>query len=263
MLSSKVEHGYFGLVVKPTFDSEVDAVNKKLRVPVPDRAAKRKAYSLYRNAVLDMVQEARGYEPGHQEPDGQTHEERMAEIQRMAAAEDIAGLEHALSGDTVPLRVTRVGPSPAADDAEFTEMAQHAERHAESERQQAIRHRVDRESQLMMEGARQGSLSTFHFQGRGNAMLQGEIPIDTAIKTELEEAPVVGHAVKRIIPRAAPVQAPYAKGYTAHKEFLPFRELNWGLVRMEGRPAEPDFMKQGNSYESFRRAISSAHQNHW
>lgn len=253
MLPSTTQYHY-GLRVKPTFDSEVDAANKPLRIPMPDRSQKKKAFSLYRAALLDMVQGGRDYAPGA--PDPMTIEERMAEIQRLAAAHDLAGLEHELSGDPIPTRVTRVVPSPAADDAVFTQMAEHSQRLFESAQQATIRHRVDTEAQQILEGVRSTSLFNMYQQGRGHSMLQNEIPLD--LVTETEQTAVAGHQIQRVIPRTAPIQPPIAKGHTAPAEFLPFRELNWSTARIHGPVAEPS-LAPGNSYESHRRqAISSA-----
>jgi hypothetical protein len=59
-LPMKAEFGYYGLRVEPTFDEVLDAVKKPNRIPIPDRAAKRKAFSLFRNAVLDNERVAMG-----------------------------------------------------------------------------------------------------------------------------------------------------------------------------------------------------------
>ena len=267
----KDKFGYYGLRVEPKFDEVLDAVNKPVRIPLPDRAAKRKAFSLFRNAVLDNERLAMGYDPagpGAGEdgaPGGQTHEERMTEIQRLAAEHDIRGLEHALGGDSIPASVLQVQPSPSADDAVWAEMNEHAQQHFESRQQAAIRHRVDMEAQRMLQGVRSTALFEIHSQGRGNPVLQGEVPLDIQLKTEMREAPgVAGHEQRIDVPRAAPPQAPQATGYPAQREFATFRELNWGHVRETGkRTGHVDFTKQGDSYETFRRATNSARENLW
>ena len=153
--------GYYGLRVEPTFDEILDAVNKPTRIPLPDRAAKRKAFSLFRNKVLDNERLAMGYDPAAPGDDGtpQTHEERMDEVLQGAAAHDIRNLEHALGGDTIPASVLQVQPSPSADDSVFEEMGEHAKLHYESRQQAAIRHRVDQEAARMLRGVRSAALS--------------------------------------------------------------------------------------------------------
>jgi hypothetical protein len=264
----KTQFGYYGLRVKPTFDDVLDAANKPLRIPLPDRAAKRKAYSLFRNKVLDNERLAMGYDPagpGQGEAGNQTHDDRMGEIQRLAAAHDIQGLEHALSGDTIPAAVLQVAPSSAADDAVWTEMLEHSKQHFESKQQQAIRHRVDEESMEIMRGERYCALHDAHSQGRGHPMLQGEVPIDVQMKTEIAEAPgVAGRTQRILVPRAAPHQMPRATGFPAVREFATFRELNMGQVRETGkRTGHVDFTKQGDSYETFRRATNTTRENLW
>ena len=39
--------GYYGLVVKPSFDQVLDDTKKPLRIPIPDRKAKREALNFY------------------------------------------------------------------------------------------------------------------------------------------------------------------------------------------------------------------------
>ena len=263
----KDKFGYYGLRVEPTFDEAVDAVKKPIRIPLPDRAAKRKAFSLFRNAVLDNERMAMGYDPaapGDDGAPGQTHEQRMDEVLQGAAEHEIRRLEHALGGDSIPASILQVQPSPSADDAVFAEMEEHAKQHYESRQQAAIRHRVDAEAQRMMQGVRSAALHDIHYQGHGHHVLQNEIPLDL-LKTEIEQAPgVAGHEQRIEVPRAAPHQMPRATGFPAVREFATFRELNMGHVRETGkRTGHIDFTKQGDSYETFRRATNGAPQNLW
>ena len=263
----KDRFGYYGLRVEPTFDEALDAVKKPIRSPIPDRAAKRKAFSLFRNAVLDNERAARGYDPAAPGDDGggQTHEERMDEIQRLASEHDIRGLEHALGGDTIPASVLQVAPSPSADDAVWAEMEEHAKLHQESRQQAAVRHRVDQEAQRMLRGVRSTALLDIHSQGRGHPVLQGEVSLDIQLKTEIEETPgVAGHERRIAVPRPARHQLPRAPGYPATREFATFRELNMGQVRLTGkRTGHIDFSEQGESYDTSRRATNIARENLW
>ena len=259
--------GYYGLRIEPSFDEVLDAVNKPTRIPLPDRAAKRKAFSLFRNKVLDNERLAMGYDPAAPGDDGggQNHEQRMDEVMQGAAAHDIRNLEHALGGDSIPASILQVQPSPSADDAVFEEIDEHHRQHHESQKQAAIRHRVDLEAARMLRGVRSAALYEIHSQGRGHCVLQGEVPLDIQLKTESEEAPgVAGHQQRIEIPRAAPHQLPQATGYPAQREFPTFRELNMGQARLTGkRIGHVDFTRQGDSYETFRRVTNSARENLW
>ena len=138
-------------------------------------------------------------------------------------------------------------------------MEEHAKQHYESRQQAAIRHRVDAEAQRMLP-----ALFQIHSQGHGHRVLQNEIPLDL-LKTEIEQAPgVAGHEQRIEVPRAAPHQMPRATGFPAVREFATFRELNMGQVRETGkRTGHIDFTKQGDSYDTFRRATNGAPQNLW
>ena len=87
--------GYYGLIVKPSFEEVLDQTKKPLRIPLPDRKAKREALGFYRAKLLQQQQLATGYE--------------------------VFLLEHALSDETVPGNVIQVAPSKAADDANLAE----------------------------------------------------------------------------------------------------------------------------------------------
>ena len=219
--------------------------------------------------MLDNERLAMGYDPAAPGDDGapgeQNHEQRMDEIQRLAAEHDIRGLEHALSGDAIPASVLQVQPSPSADDAVWAEMNEHAQQHFESRQQAAIRHRVDMEAQRMLQGVRSAALFEIHSQGHGHCVLQGEVPLDLQLKTEMQEAPgVAGHEQRIKVPRAAPHQLPQATGYPPQRKFATFRELNMGQVCLTGKSTgHIDFSKQGDSYATFRRATNSARENLW
>ena len=117
----------------------------------------------------------------------------------------------------------------------------------------------------MLRGVRATALFDIHSQGRGHPVLQGEVPLDLAMKTEIEETPgVAGHEKRIEVPRAALHQLPRAPGFPAVREFANFRELNMGQVRLTGkRMGHIDFSEQGESYETFRRATNSARENLW
>ena len=137
--------------------------------------------------------------------------------------------------------------------------------HHESKTQAAIRHRVDLEAARMLRGVRSAALFEIHSQGRGHCVLQGEVPLDLQLKTEMREAPgVAGHEQRIEVPRAAPHQPPRATGFPAQPEFATFRELNFGQARLTGkRMGHVDLSKQGDSYETFRQVTNSARENLW
>jgi len=222
--------GYYGLIVKPSFEEALDAAKKPLRIPVPSRKAKREALGFYHAKLLEIQQRAMGY--------------------------DLSGMEHAVEGQTIPLmlyQIEQIGPSKSADDAVFGNMAKHAQSHFETRKQQALRHRVDEEARDRMEGERRSQLSDAYFQGKGNAILEGEVPLDTHLTTVTEAGPAQGYQIARVIPAAAPRNLPEAAGYPAQPEFPTFRELNMGQVRPRGTVGGKTLLKTGDSYETIRR----------
>jgi hypothetical protein len=222
--------GYYGLIVKPSFDEVLDAAKKPLRIPIPNRKAKREALNFYHAKLLDLQQKAMGY--------------------------DLSGMQHAVDGQTIPellYQIEQIGPSKSADSAVFDNMAKHAQSHFETKREQALRHRVDEEARDRMEGERRSQLSDAYFQGKGNAILEGEVPLETHLTTVTEQGPAQGYEHPRVIPVAAPRNMPEAAGYPAHPEFPTFRELNMGQVRPRGTTGFKTPLKTGDSYETIRR----------
>ena len=224
----KQRFGYYGLVVQPSFDEVLDVTKKPLRIPIPDRKAKRAALSFYRAKLLQQQQLATGYE--------------------------VFLLEHALSDETVPGNVIQIAPSKSADDAVWGDMARHAQVHWETQKEQALRHRVDAEATLQMGIERKSALSDAYFAGKGNSILQGEVPLDTHYTSVMEQGPAEGYQHVRQIPRAAPHNLPQSAGHAAQREFPTFRALNMGQARLSGVVGGKSILKTGDSYESVRRA---------
>ena len=83
----KDTHGYYGLVVKPSFAQAVDAAKKPLRIPIPDRAAKAEAQGVYRAHLMELSQM-------HTAAQMQVHDSQMGD-------------------DTLPVAAIRVAPSEA------------------------------------------------------------------------------------------------------------------------------------------------------
>jgi hypothetical protein len=152
------------------------------------------------------------------------------------------------------MRVIHVAPSTSADDALWQSMTERSQTVFENAQQAALRHRVDAEAVQQMGNLRRGNLSDAYFQGRGNAILQGEAPLEHLELTE-KDGPQMradGYPVVREVPRAAPMNLPPAAGRVAVPEFPTFAELNLGLVRPRAQTA---VMQLGaESYETLRKA---------
>ena len=58
----KDRKGYYGLVVKPNFDEVLVETKKPLRIPIPDRKAKREALNFYQAKLLELQQLAIGHQ---------------------------------------------------------------------------------------------------------------------------------------------------------------------------------------------------------
>ena len=220
--------GYYGLVVKPSFDEVLDDTKKPLRIPIPDRKAKRAALNFYQAKLLEIQQQSVGY---------QAYE-----------------MDHALSDATIPAAVIQVAPSKSADDALWQSMANHAQVHYENAKERALRHRVDAETVLQLGNERRSSLSDAYFMGQGNAILQGEVPLNTHYTTIMEQSAALGYQHERPIPQAAPHNLPAAAGYPAQREFPTFRALNMGQAHLSGVVGGKSILKTSDSYESARRA---------
>ena len=220
--------GYYGLIVKPSFEEELDETKKPLRIPLPDRKAKREALGFYRAKLL--------------------------QIQQLATEYQLSGMEHALSDETVPASVMQVAPSKSADDAIWENMTQRAQTQFETVKERVLRHRVDAEATLQLGSERKSALSDAYFQGKGNSILQGEVPLDTHYTSVMEQGPALGYQHVRQIPRAAPHNLPQSAGHPAHAEFPTFRALNLGQAHLSGVVGGKSILKVGDSYESARRA---------
>jgi hypothetical protein len=223
----KDQLGYYGLVVKPTFEQAVDMAKKPLRIPMPDRSARREATSLWRQNLLEQQRTAMGYH--------------------------LASMEHAVSDEIVPGAVIHVTPSPSADDAIWEEIAKGAQRHYETLVERAYRHQVDTEAAAQIGHERRSYLSETYGRFQGNAILQGEVPVEE-LQMVTQETPARGHLAQTQIHRGAPLNAPISYGYSPHVELPTQRELNMGQARLQGTAGGQNLLKTGDSYESMRSA---------
>ena len=231
---------HYGLRVKtPTLDAALDHVSDPMGIRIPDRKYKRAALGLYRASLFE--DHVNG---------------RLWENQQSAASHELTRMEHQLSGETTPFGVTFVKPSPSADDVSFDNMAKHAQVHQETLQEQAFRHKVDMEAQQQMGEVRRANLSDYHFQGRRNSVLYGEVPLELRSMYVQEAGPAYGQVISTLVPRAAPPALPRAAGYGSVRELPTNREVN-GEPRLTGfRVGGKPLLKEGDSYDSHRRAAN-------
>ena len=78
----------YGLIVKPSFEEALDDARKPLRIPIPDRAAKAEAQSVYRAHLMALSQ--------------------------MQTAAQMQFHDYQMGSDTLPVAAVRIGPSEAA-----------------------------------------------------------------------------------------------------------------------------------------------------
>jgi hypothetical protein len=104
-----------------------------------------------------------------------------------------------------------------------------------------------------MGNERHSQLSDAYFQGKGNSIIQGELPLESHYETVMEAGPAAGYEHMREVPIAAPHNLPQAAGYPAQPEFPTFRELNMGQLRLKGHMGGKTLLKTGDSYETVRR----------
>ena len=86
----------YGLVVKPIFSDAWDDAHKPLRIPIPTRAAKTEAQSVYRAHMLEVAQ--------------------------MGMAAQMRVLGYQMGDDTLPVSALELGPSLAGGDPMFDRM---------------------------------------------------------------------------------------------------------------------------------------------
>ena len=102
-LSYTSKFGYYGLRVNPTLEQVIGSVRKPIRIPVPDRAAKWYATSIYRAHILDAAEK------------GNAHEQ--------------ATLDYRASGAELPQAAAQVQASAAGDDETFREVHRQGDAH--------------------------------------------------------------------------------------------------------------------------------------
>ena len=225
----KLQTGYYGLQVKPTYEQVLGNARKPLRIPLPDRSAKWYALSPYRAAILDAEKAYQDYEH--------------------------AALNYRATGDELPESAARVKESPAEHDATFAAQDAHAH---ERDLHQAARFAADNEAQdaqRQARTARRETLGAQHSHARGNPIISAESTsqaVHHVIHSDDEQIPMPGSQPSGA---RAPLNLPRADGYGAIPEFTPFRQLNYG--DRSGLPARVS-TDAAESYETMRDRTAHA-----
>ena len=218
--------------MKPSFDQVVDAAKNPLRIPIPDRAAKADAQSVY---------------PAH-----------LEELSQMQTAAQMQVHDYHMGSDALPVAAMRIGPSEAGAAPAFQRMNDHAHAADENAHTEAARHQYEADATQRLEGQRTGALHDIYAQGGGNTVIRGEhgsaalqsfrIDSDDGASSGNESPrdmrrPGVRHGVATRMPQAA--------GRPAAPQFRTFREQNYG-DRAPSSAAASAQPGQDESHETMR-----------
>ena len=130
-LSYTSQFGYYGLRVNPTLEQAIGSLWKPLGIPLPDRAAKWYATSIYRAHILDAAEK------------GNAHEQ--------------ATLDYRASGAELPQAAAQVQASAAGDDETFKEVHRQGDAH-EQQKAYELAYKT-----MLAERRRQDPCKTVHF----------------------------------------------------------------------------------------------------
>ena len=224
----------YGLIVKPSFNQVVDDAKKPLRIPIPDRAAKTEAQSVYRA--------------------------HLEELSQMQTAAQMQVHDYHMGSDALPVAAMRIGPSEAGAAPAFQRMNDHAHAAYENAHAEAARHQYEADATQRLEGQRTGALHDIYAQGGVNPVISGEhgsaalqsfrIDSDDDGASSGNESPRdmrrpgVRHGVATRMPQAA--------GRPAAPQFRTFREQNYG-DRAPSSAAASVQPGQDESYDTLRR----------
>lgn len=194
----KDKRGYYGLIVKPTFEQALGAARKPLRIPLPDRSAKWYALSPFRSAILDAEKLYNDYQH--------------------------ATLNFRESKAEMPEAAARVRESDAGQDASFEAMDEQRHSHDFEQVSRNVRDAaVRQERKAAMD--RRVELFRGLQHGRGAPMIDAE-------HDELEAANVEHFHFGRVVGRHEGLtthhEAPQADGLPAQPQFTEFRVQNLG-----------------------------------
>jgi len=148
--------GYYGLVVKPSFDQAVDDAKKPLRIPIPDRAAKREDQSVFRAHLMEMSQ-------------------------TQTAAQMLVH-DYQMGSDTLPVASMLAGQSSAGADPAFERMDERMQGANENARAEMLRHQYQADAMERLEGQRTEALHDTYAQGGGHPVIQSE-PASAALES--------------------------------------------------------------------------------
>lgn len=197
----KDKRGYYGLIVKPTFEQALGAARKPLRIPLPDRSAKWYALSPFRSAILDAEKLYNDYQH--------------------------ATLNFRESKAEMPEAAARVRESDAGQDTSFEAMDEQRHSHEFEQVSRNVKTMMKRQRQELALTRRRESLMRhmeYHFK-RG-------VPIIQAEHEELEAAGVshfrIGTRPKMQARPPISHEAQQADGFPAQPQFTEFRVQNLG-----------------------------------
>ncbi len=224
----------YGLIVKPSFDEAVDDAMKPLRIPIPDRAAKAMAQSVYRAHLM--------------------------EISQMQTAAQMQVHDYHMGSDTLPVAAMRLGPSDAGAAPAFQRMNDHAHAAYENAHASAVRHQYEADATQRLEGQRTGALHDIYAQGGVNPVIRGEhgsAALQSFRIDSDDDGESSGHESPRDTGRAGvrhgvAIRMPQAAGRPAAPQFRTFRELNHG-DRAPSSAAASVQPGQDESYDTLRR----------
>lgn len=195
----KDRRGYYGLIVKPTFEQALGAARKPLRIPLPDRSAKWYALSPFRSAILDAEKLYNDYQH--------------------------ATLNFRESKADMPEAAARVRESDAGQDASFGAMDEQRHSHEFQQMSRNVQAAAVRQERQAAMNRRADTFRRLQ-HGRGAPMIDAE-------HDELEAANVEHFHFGRVVGRhegrtEAYHEAPQADGFPAQPQFTDFRVQNLG-----------------------------------
>ena len=223
-LSDTDQRGYYGLLVKPTFEQAFKSAAKPLHIPLPDRSAKWEALSSHREYLLKLERAHNGY---------------LSTL-----------LDYQNKDGELPGMVANMGDSAAGADRSFPVMDAQARAQETLAVQEASSDAVNAETQRRAAIARSRTLQATHEHTSGNPVLaaqRGPTPWYAHIGLDSDEE---GTEASTTMSQS---QMPQAAGHPAPPEFQTYRALN------EGQRPESDARsskwKPGDdtSYETMRR----------
>ena len=220
------QRGYYGLLVKPTFEQAFRSAAKPLHIPLPDRSAKWQALSPYREHLLKIERSHNGY------------------------ASTL--LDYQTKDGELPGIVANMGNSSAGADGSFPAMDAQARAREVSTVQDASANALTAEAQRQAAMARSRTLQATHAHTSGNPLLaaqRGATPWHTHIGSDSDDEGTISPMSQA----GASSQMPQAAGHPAPPEFQTYRALNEGQ-RPENASRSSNWKPSDDpSYETMRK----------